>query len=301
MTEIYGNAKQVIKDVQAPDPLADRMRDLRRESRYRTIALIVALGSLLVGIFFCVEAAQAEPPAENTVKMLIFDFKKQHPDFGLTHGVRVSGNVAPGLGLRPRWTGQGHQIISEYRDLVGHAISPTIYQLISPCTDTNDIAGIEGPASTGEAIYFDQWFKWVPGVNTAKVRHLEMTVQPDDGFGHAANDLSFHPDTPNDESFTMRLPLLFQYEECTGQSLAIESNGDVWIYVNSYLVIDHQQRGTITAQSVDFDRLNLVDGAHCSLDIFYASRGTDSRFGFKVYNTELIQPMPVVHPAATCD
>jgi fibro-slime domain-containing protein len=246
--------------------------------------------------------AAAEPPNQPaTYWGTVLNFRLDHPDFGLGADGRISGNVSPALAARPQWSGDGRRVLDEWTDLAGKHLAPHLYGTESPCVPMLDTPGAWGLDESGEVEQFGQWFRHVIGVNQPDIMPVPFNVYGDDGFGFADSGAQFMPLGPGDHSFTFQMDLMIRYRACAGASLAIESNGDVWIYVDNKLAIDHQQRRDITAQTADLDRFGLQDGEMYSLRIFYASRGVDSRFAFKVYNTELSQPDAPVNPAGLFD
>jgi fibro-slime domain-containing protein len=94
---------------------------------------------------------------------------------------------------------------------------------------------------------------------------------PIDGqlFGNAAPaegvpDHNFH--------FTVELHATFTWTAGTGRFLEVRADDDLWVFVNDELVIDLGGIHRAKSQFVALDRLGLVDGTTCRLDIFYADR-----------------------------
>lgn len=245
--------------------------------------------------------ASAGPIESQVITAVVFNFPDGHEDFDLPTGYRVSGNVAAQLQDHPQWAGGGREVLAEFEAPDGQAVAPLTYGLTGPCTSDLGSAGAWGTVSSGKVSRFNQWYRHVLGVNVPVMVPMMLTFHDDDGFGYALSDLAFAPLGPRDHSFTWNVSLFFVYESCADQEIAIESAGDVWMFIDGQLVIDYQQRGTVTHQSIELDRLGLIDGKIYPLRIFYASRGGDSRFGFKVYNTKLSQPRSPVNPAGAYD
>jgi fibro-slime domain-containing protein len=249
---------------------------------------------------------QSELPMEIVLTGIVRDFREKtaaggHPDFerrpdaGFGH---YMGNVDTYLDEddKPVFTGQGARVNSQWRNAAGDPIHPSFYN-----PELGDQAGAFGTADPGgidSSDSFKQWFRTVPGVNTAK--QLSITLRRDEGgnvytfddrqdeefksrggffpinadlFGNSNGDSkNFH--------FTFELSTTFKYHPGEGQTFTFIGDDDVWVFINGQLVIDIGGVHSAVTQMVELDRLDFLDpDGENTLHFFFAERHrTQSNF-----------------------
>jgi fibro-slime domain-containing protein len=130
---------------------------------------------------------------------------------------------------------------------------------------------------------FAQWYHDVPDVNVAVDVTLPLTETspgvftydnssffPVDGMGF--NDETF-PDTGNVEHnfhFTTEVHLEFEY--AAGQVFSFTGDDDLWLFIDSELVIDLGGLHGALSDSIELDTLGLTEGETYDFDLFHAER-----------------------------
>ncbi|MFG0256764.1 MAG: fibro-slime domain-containing protein [Phycisphaerales bacterium JB043] len=135
---------------------------------------------------------------------------------------------------------------------------------------------------------FREWFRTVPGVNAAGVKHIELTHAGGGIFEHSTTDFTIADgqllgnDVGNhNRYFTYEVTAIGQYSSCAGQFFEFTGEGDVWVTINDELVIDMGGQGNAT-QVAELDRLSMDDGDLFAFRFFYAQRkGTASPFSIR--------------------
>ncbi len=259
------------------------------------------------------------PPDEVSLAGVVRDFIERtkeggHPDFercpdsGFGH---YMGNVSEYLDAegKPVFTGEGHRVDGQWRNASGQPIHPSLFD-----AELGDSAGAYSVADTGSiqsVESFGEWFRDVPGTNLSQP--LEITLArsggtddqpiytyennsffPVDGqlFGNSGGspDHNFH--------FTYEIRTSFTYKEGTGQVFSFYGDDDVWVYINSKLVIDIGGVHSKVQQVVELDRLGLEDGRSYPLNFFFAERHR-TQSNFRIDTTLMLknQNMPSVSAA----
>lgn len=252
--------------------------------------------------------ATDENPDEITLTGVVRDFKERsvdggHTDFerqpGLGYGLYAQ-NIAVDIGAdeKPVFTGNGRKVRRSYRDAGGNPICWTLYD---PSRGDRigrwsgyDSGGIESASS------FNMWFNDVLGMNMSRTLDLTLVREEDGSYVFDSNEVDwcqevggFFPienqlfgnsapqnNAPNRNfHFTFELHTEFTYNEGDGQIFTFRGDDDVWVFVNGKLVIDLGGVHAAEEQTVDIDRLDLVDGEDYRLSFFFAERHrTQSNF-----------------------
>lgn len=144
--------------------------------------------------------------------------------------------------------------------------------------------------STHGKVYFDQWYRDVPGVNISFHRQLEMQPSDDSRFKYTFNDAFFfpidgegfgnypgatgHDGNPHNFHFTLETHLKFFY--VPGGTFRFRGDDDLWIYINGKLVVNlggvhGPETRTVELDSIA-DELGLEPGNSYPFDLFFAER-----------------------------
>jgi fibro-slime domain-containing protein len=172
---------------------------------------------------------------------------------------------------------------------LGALSSPTPWEF--GCPFHGDLEAVEGTsnnAGVSSASSFDQWFKRAPGYNVTGITSITFVDNGDGTQTFATNDY-----TPidgegygnqNDEHnryFTAEFGASFEFTECEGQFIEVESDGDVWVFVDGQLAMELSGGAQDKIQLLDLDRLDLDPNEPHEIRIFLADRN-DSPFGVKI-------------------
>lgn len=150
--------------------------------------------------------------------------------------------------------------------------------------------GGDGTRTTHGGELFDQWYRDVPGVNSAIEIELPVRVQrgiarfedleffpiDDEGFGNEGREHNFH--------FTLEASTQFVYEG--GETFRFFGEDDLWIFINERLAMDvggtHPQEEAVIALDELAVQLRIEIGERYPLHVFFAERHTDgSAFSFE--------------------
>ena len=234
---------------------------------------------------------------------IVRDFRERtedggHPDFELRpdQGYRLyTGNVETYLDDdgKPVFSGEGVGLRKSWADAKGRKICRCMARRYPTAGDQAGKVAEPGKGGVQSAKSFQLWFRDQPGINMAAPLaitffrrsdgawvfddELDETYEdlggffPIDGqlFGNSASvegvdDHNFH--------FTVELHATFTWTAGTGRFLEVRGDDDLWVFVNDELVIDLGGVHRAKSQFVLLERLGLVDGATCRLDIFFADR-----------------------------
>jgi fibro-slime domain-containing protein len=264
----------------------------------------------LMGLFSSPNAASGagdDVPEVLELTGVVRDFRERsveggHPDFETepAHGFgHYAGNIATQLGpeRKPVFTGDGHKVKQQWKDLAGRPISHHVAQKYPV---SGDVAGKMGPADSGgiqSTASFETWYRDEMGTNMSEHLTLKLIRQDDGtyvfddrldpdyealgGFFPLEDKLYGNPGGWPDRNFhfTFELHGEFVYDAAAGQIFKFIGDDDVWVYINDELVIDIGGVHPAVEQYIDLDRLGLEDGETYDLDFFFAERHrTQSNF-----------------------
>lgn len=247
-----------------------------------------------------------DPPEEIVLTGVLRDFRERtvtdgHPDFERqpAHGFGMyCNNVANNLSSqgKPVFTGSGWKIRRQWKDSSGRNIC---WRLYSPSLgDSKGRKGAYDPGGIESSDSFNLWYNDDPRYNSSKLQDMTLERQSDGSYvfdsdsdspyaeaggffpldnqlygnsGGSGPDHNFH--------FTFELKTEFTYEADGAQVFTFRGDDDVWVFINNSMVIDLGGVHGAIEQTVDLNRLGLVDGEVYELAFFFAERHrTESNF-----------------------
>jgi len=264
------------------------------------IRTVACLGAVL-----CAATGVVAAGSDKTLELtgIVRDFGERtidggHPDFEQVpvEGYRLyTGNIATFLddNGKPVFTGEGVGLRKSWRDDNDRKICPCVARRHPMAGDQTgkvtepDRGGIQSAKS------FELWFEDQAGINMSAPLTITLR-QRDDGawvfddeldslyqerggffpidgrlFGNSAS-VEGLPD--HNHHFTVELHATFTWTAGRGRFLEVRADDDLWVFINDELVIDLGGVHRAKSQFIELDRLGLVEGTTCRLDLFYADR-----------------------------
>ncbi len=153
---------------------------------------------------------------------------------------------------------------------------------------------------------FDQWYRDVASVNMSRTLAIELdnaiTSDPsvytfdDQAFFPVDAELFGNEGRSHNFHFTYELHSRFTY--VPGQFFQFSGDDDLWVFIDSQLVIDLGGVHGSQTESVDLDTLGLTPGSTYPIDFFHAERHT-SQSHFRIDTSIELVPEPTPTPTAT--
>ncbi len=193
-------------------------------------------------------------PCANILRGVVRDFEPTHPDFGAPkQPANATGMVGP-IGA-----------------LLGDDRKPVRVPEIYPEV----------------AVAFDDWYNAVDNVNVSYI--VDIWLEPTNGTFVFDSDRFFPVEgvgnisgndddgTPRNFGFTTELHTVFTY--AGGEKFSFRGDDDVFVYIDSKLVLDLGGVHNPTSGDVNLDTLGLTKGTIYNLDLFHAEQNpTGSNF-----------------------
>ena len=247
------------------------------------------------------EPGDGAVPTSLTLTGVIRDFKVTHPDFETYPGSGTKNMVMEDLGA------DGKPVLN-----------------VDRCASLG--WGSNSQVTSEES--FNQWFRDVPGENTAIPHSIELSLEdrngtdvyvfamerpeyffPIDeaGYGLSMSGLRWAAPGVHNFHFTYELETRFTYTDPAerDQDFVFRFTGDddVWVYINGKLAVDlggvHSQQSDSINLDEEAERLGIEPGQDYQLKLFFAERHT-SESNFRIETNFALKPakLPVISSLA---
>ena len=284
------------------------------------VALAAVVSPLAVSTLSVSIPPTTSPPSTVTLTGTVRDFKERtvsggHPDFEITpthgfgHYCDAIDPVLPSDKV-PLFKGGGFKVKSEWRNSAGKNIC---WKLYNPAL--GDVQGAKDSTYTDNggitsAASFSKWYSDDLAVNVAAPLTLTLNRQSNGsyvfdsatdpvysalgGFFPIEHQLFGNPGGTPDRNFhfTYELHTHFTYDSAGAQTFSSRGDDDVFVFIDTKLVIDLGGVHGAVEQEVQLNRLGLVNGQRYDLDFYFAERHR-TQSNFKI-TTNLVLDTSVV-------
>jgi len=283
----------------------------------RALLIAAALGvpAIIASRGLLINESNAEPRARRheitadtiTLNGLFRDFKggkTGHPDFdvqppdGRAIYTGIMGDFLNEDG-DPVPVSLGAKVTTQGRDASNRPIIGPKDYIESKPGDIAPVATSGGRGAVKSLASAAQWFTDVNNVNMSA--SFPMVLRNDGQYWTFDADLETQYAHVSGfggnkvYGYTYEVETSFVYEASRGDVFIVGADDCLWVYINGMLVADLGGNHDYMEQTIDLNRLGLVDGASCQMKLFYAERAKGgSRLKFQTTATNRSVGIPPI-------